>query len=88
MILEVFAFRNKRMKSYTNPWFSQDKIENMEVNMSRSLILGGPDMVKKYKNLVLYHFGTFDDETGKYDLLEQPEMIFDCDDLIAQIPEA
>lgn len=88
MILDIFAFRNKKMKAFTNPWFSQDKLENMEVNLSRSIILGGPDMVAKYKNLVLYHFGTFDDEKGKYILLDEPELVCDCDDIIAQLPEA
>lgn len=88
MILDVIAFRNKMMKSYTNPIFTQDKLENLEVNMSRSLILGGKETIAKYKNLVLYHFGTFDDETGKYTLFDQPEMLFDCDDLIAAIQEA
>lgn len=88
MILDIYAFRNKKLKAYANPFFSQDKKENLESNMFRSLVVGGPDMVAKYKSLVLYHFGTFDDETGKYDLLEQPEMMYDCDDLIAAIPEA
>ena len=63
MILDVLAYRNKNMKAYCNPFYTQDKLENLEVNMSRTLILGGKDMITKYKNLVLYHFGTFDDQT-------------------------
>lgn len=87
MILEVFAFRNKRMKCYANPYFSQEKLDNIETNLGRSIVMGGPEMQKKYKSLALYHFGTFDDCSGKYDLLAEPELIVDCDDIIAQIPE-
>lgn len=87
MILDIYSFRNKKLKCYANPFFSQEKKENMEVNMGRSLLAGGPEMRLKYKNLSLYYFGKFDDDSGKYDLLDTPELIFDCDDLIAQIPE-
>lgn len=87
MILDIYAFRNKKLKCYANPYFSQDKKENVETNMSRSLLSGGPEMRLKYKNLSLYYFGKFDDDSGKYDLLETPELILDCDDLIAQMPE-
>lgn len=87
MILDVLAFRNKKMKCYTTPIFTQDKLENLEVNHFRSLIAGGPAAIEKYKSLALYHLGTFDDESGEFKLKE-PELLFDCDDLIAQLPEA
>ena len=88
MILDVLAFRNKKLKCYTQPFYSQEKLENLETNLSRSIYTGGQTMILKYKNLVLYKFGTFDDQTGKYDLLEEPELITDCDDVIASLPEA
>lgn len=86
MILDVLAFRNKKMKCYTNPFFVQEKLENQEINMMRYLQENEGGKLK-YKNLVLYHFGTFDDVSGKYDLFKEPEMLYDCDDLIAQLPE-
>lgn len=86
MILDVLAFRNKKMKCYTNPFYTQDKLENQEIGMSR-VLLTNPEARLKYKNLALYHFGTFDDIEGKYNLLKEPELLFDCDDLIAGIPE-
>lgn len=87
MILDVYAFRNKKMQCYANPYFSQDKKENIEINMSRAIFAGGPEARLKYKSLALYFFGTFDDATGKYQLLDTPELILDCDDIIASIPE-
>lgn len=88
MILDVLAYRNKKMKCYTNPFYSQEKIENYEVNIGRSLIAGGPAAVEKMKNLALYLFGQFDDVAGKYILLDEPELICDIDDIIASLPEA
>lgn len=87
MILDILCYRNKAMKCYANPIYSQEKLENLEVNVSRSIIAGGPEARLKSKNLALYHFGTFDDETGKFDLLKEPELLFDVDDILAAIPE-
>lgn len=87
MILDIICYRNKKMKCFANPQFTQEKLENLEKNTFRSLIYGGDQAKTKLKNLAMYHFGTFDDELGKYDLLETPVLLFDCDDLIAQIPD-
>lgn len=86
MILDIVCFRNKKMKCYTTPQFTQDKLDNLEVNYTRSFIAAGAAQIEKYKSLALYHFGTFDDETGTYNLLEEPELLFDCDDIIASLP--
>lgn len=87
MILDVFAFRNKRLKCYANPYFAQDKIENVEVNLTRTIAMGGDSAKAKYAHLALYHFGTFDDVSGEYNLLSQAELVCDCDDIIAGLPE-
>lgn len=87
MILDIICYRNKKMKCWTNPIFTQEKLENIEKNTYRSLMIGGDQAVAKMKNLAMYHFGTFDDELGKYDLLKDPELLFDCDDLISQLPD-
>lgn len=86
MILDVIAVRNKKMKCYANPTFSQEQLKNLEVNMTRSLITSA-EMRERYKNTAVYYFGTFDDESGKYDLKEEPEFLFDCDDIIASLPK-
>ena len=84
MILDVVAFRNKKMGVYTNPTFTQEKLENLETNYSRFFI-ASEEGRKKHTSLALYHFGTFDDVAGKYDLLAEPVLLFDCDDIIAGI---
>lgn len=86
MILSVLAFRNKKMQCFTNPFYSQEKLENMETNFGRAMVQDR-SLVAKYKNLALYNFGTFDDKTGLYELKKEPELMFDCDDIIAVLPE-
>lgn len=86
MILDIICVRNKRMKCFANPTFTQEKLENLETNMTRSII-SSEQVRLKYKNCALYHFGTFNDETGKYDLKKEPELLFDCDDIIAAVPK-
>lgn len=88
MILDILAYKNKKMKSWANPFFVETKLENIEVSITRTIINEGDVAVKKFKNLALYHFGTFDDQLGKYDLLKEPELICDCDDIIASLPES
>ena len=88
MILDVLAYRNKKLKSYANPVYVEAKLETIEVSITRAIVSGGEEALKKFKNLALYHFGTFDDQTGKYDLFKEPELICDCDDIIASIPES
>lgn len=87
MILDVVAFKNKKLKCWTNPIFTQEKLENLETNYYRAIGTGGPVAKEKMKGLALYHFGTFDDVKGKYELLEEPEYLFDCDDIISSLPE-
>lgn len=87
MILDVLSFRDKKITCWSNPFFTQDKVENIATSLQRTIILGGEEVKKKYEKKALYRFGTFDDVSGKYDLLESPELIVDCDDIIASIPE-
>lgn len=86
MILDIIVIRNKKMKCYANPTYTQEKLDNLQENMTRSLI-SSEQVRLKYKCCALYHFGTFDDVTGKYNLKAEPELLFDCDDIIAAIPE-
>lgn len=85
MILKVFVYRNKKMGCYTNPIFIQENEENTEVNMTRAIIAAGKEESKKYKSLALYKLGTFDDVKGKFELLDEPELLVDCDDIIAKV---
>ena len=86
MILEILCYRNKGIGAYTQPWHSQSSLDNEVEGLTRSLFMSS-EARTKLKKMVLYHLGTFDDKTGKYDLLSEPELLLDCDDVIAQVPE-
>lgn len=79
MILDVLCYRNKKIKCYANPVYSNTKPEHLKTSVIRQ-ILGG--QLEEHRHLALYNLGTFDDELGKFDLKSEPELLFDCDDLI------
>lgn len=86
MILDVLCVRNKVMGAYANPYFTQEKLENLEENFSRSL-LTSEQVRQKYAHCAIYHLGTFDDKSGKFIIHDEPTLLLDCDDVIASLPK-
>lgn len=86
MKLEILCIKNKGMGCWSQPWFVQSKLENEAEGLARTISFNSEARVK-YKKCALYHLGTFDDVTGKYDLLKDYVLLLDCDDVIAQLPE-
>ena len=79
MILNVLIFKNKKIECFTTPQFDDHEPEKAALQLARSLKLNeGKKEIEIYKNLVLYYFGTFDDSTGKLDLLDEPKLLLDC----------
>ena len=79
MILNVLIFRNKKIECYTTPQFDDHEPEKAALQLARSLKLNvGKAEIEQFKNLELYDFGTFDDSTGKLDLLDEPRLLLDC----------
>lgn len=86
MKLDILCIKNKGMGCWSQPWFVQSKLENEAEGLARSLTFS-KDAREKYKKCALYHLGTFDDVACKYDLLKEPALLLDCDDIVSQIPE-
>lgn len=81
MILHILSFRNKGLKAWSNPHYSDIDPEKCAVQLSRGLASCRPEQRASYKRLALYCLGTFDDESGKFDLLSEPEFLLDCDEV-------
>lgn len=84
MILNVFAFKNKKIECFTQPFFSDVDPEKFAINTKRS-VFASEDLEKivPYKNLTLYIIGVFNDETGEIILNDEagnPIMrkLYDC----------
>ena len=65
MRLNWIQFRNRKIGAFTTPQFIDQEPEIAAMQLSRALQMdekGEHDKV--YKDLVMFHCGTFDDETG------------------------
>ena len=85
MILGVFAYRNKAIQAYAQPIYDDRSKEVVAESVSRSLVLADAKAKENIKSCDFYYFGTFDDKTGKYDLLDQPELLVNCGDILEGI---
>lgn len=79
MILNVIIFKNKRIDAFTVPQFDDHEPEKSALQLARSLKLNeGKPEINTFKYLEMYYFGTFDDQTGKLELLSEPKLLLDC----------
>lgn len=79
MKLAILMFRNKALGCYTAPIFDDHDPEVVAKQFARS-ILSDKSLAAKYKNLDLYYFGDFDDESGNIKITDKVKLL-DCDDL-------
>lgn len=77
MELNILIFKNIKIDAFTTPQFIDIEPEKAAVQLGRSIRLE-PKKAEPYKNLELYHLGTFDDETGIITQLLEPVKILDC----------
>lgn len=88
MKLNILMFYNKKIECFTQPVFDDHEVDVSAQQLSRSLTIEKDvEKVNPYKNLKLYHLGKFDDQTGKIDLLEKPQMILDCSEIVEKRPD-
>ena len=81
MILNVMIFKNHVLDCFTTPNFIDGDAAKAGVQLARSIKLGldsNDVKVLNYRTLELFHFGTFDDETGKISFFEEPISVLDC----------
>lgn len=85
MEMSVYSFKNKFLGVFSQPFYVEVGPENYSASMTRS-ILTSDDSKKtaKIAGCQLYYLGKFDDEKGLFDLLGDPKVLIDCDDVIAR----
>lgn len=81
MILHILSFRNKGLKAWSNPHYTDIDPEKCAIQLSRAISSCSPEQRASYKRLALYCLGTFEDETGKFEVLDEPEFLLDCDEI-------
>lgn len=80
MILNVIAFKNGKINAFTTPQFIDIEPVKAATQLKRSILNAGEkdyDKIGVYRDLDMYNLGTFDDELGKFNLIE-PELLLNC----------
>lgn len=73
MILNVYAYYDLKVKAFTTPLYDSNEPKNVCESIGRSIQAGVKDF--PYKDLSLYHLGTYDDKTGIIKGFTQPQLL-------------
>lgn len=79
----LYSQHDEKAEFFNHPMVSEVEPEAFAVNITRSIKLcRDPKQLSAIADCKLLLLGTFDDETGKFDILEEPKMLVECDKLI------
>lgn len=84
MELYVYCYRDKKLEAYDKPFYELNEPEKQSKLIARSCLLIRPEEKARAADQALYYFGTFDDETGKFDLKQEAEKLLDLEDYIVK----
>lgn len=81
MKLKTFAIKDLKIEAFKNPLFLHTQGEAIraltdELKNPQSLFASHP------ADFILYELGTYETDTAKFDLHEQPQLVICCDELI------
>lgn len=66
MKLTIIGYKNVKIDAFTQPVYVDVDPANYALQIARALkTTEDVKLLKDYSSLVMYHLGTFDDETGK-----------------------
>ena len=82
MKLYVYSVRDKKLGAYGAPRFANDDSEHMSEGVARDLKRIKPEQIDEAADCALYYLGKFDDISGKFELLDQPEKLIDYEDYV------
>ena len=86
--MAVVSFWDKQLKRYTSPGYDDHLDPEVIKELVRTQIIKSEPMKRKIyeaKNLVM--LGTFDNESGCHELLSDPELLLNCDQVISDIQD-
>lgn len=87
--MNVYCYKNKIGDFWYQPQFMADAPESMKKTISRMVLIDAEKFKANHLDEVdLYFLGTFDDDAGKFKLLESPKFLVDCRSVFTQVTEA
>lgn len=82
IVYNIFTYKDKRLGSYSKPIFTETQKDGYVVGAIRAAKKATGADAAYCKDQALYFMGTFDDSTGKYDLLTDYEKCADLEDYL------
>lgn len=77
-MINVYTYRNRLVPFYQLPFFKAEDTEEMKKICARACLLNKDEALKANMDVSeLYHLGTYDDETGQFDLFDKPVFVID-----------
>lgn len=84
MKLNVFIAKNLYLGCTGQPIFDDHEAIAFQKGLERQLMTGDEEKVFVHENTVWYHLGSYDDETMKFDLLDEPVVLVRCSDILSE----
>jgi len=74
----VYVLRNRLISAYLDPFIKVEDQKQVSIDLQRYCILNKEEAIRNHFNeSELYFIGTYNDETGVFDLLAEKEFICD-----------
>lgn len=83
MKLNVFIAKNNYLECTGRPVFDDHEPDVFKKGIERQLMTAEDDRVFQSENVVWYHLGSYDDETMKFDLLDEPVLLVRCSEILS-----
>lgn len=77
----LYAFYDKEVKCFYQPQIDEDDPEKVTVKNYRAWVKADDLDKTKLLKVQLNFIGVFDDETGKFEALEKPQVLIDYEQL-------
>lgn len=89
MKIYVYSARDKKLGAYQFPEYKVEDPEHVAEGTARALKVVPLDNIEKARlnDQALYYLGSFDDISGKFDLLAEPEKLIDYEDYLPRKDE-
>lgn len=83
MKLNVFIAKNLFLGCTGQPKFDDHEPDVFTKQFERFLATGEESKVYQYENVCWYHLGSYDDETMKFELNQEPVLLVRCSDILS-----
>lgn len=78
----VYCVRDKKLGAFGTPVCSNEDSEHVVAMTCRSLVRTPADQISETADQALYFLGEFDDISGKFNLVAEPEKLMDYEDYV------